>query len=251
MKLIDSHCHLDDSRFDAGRVEVLMRARAAGVDRIVVPAVHHDGWQRLAGFAEETPSIFPAYGLHPWFCEMHHERDLALLPAFLGNAVAVGECGLDFGKGRAPESEQLKWFRAQLELAAEHALPVIIHAYKSLDQVLHELRMFPTLKGVIHSFSGSLQQAEQLMAQGFSLGIGGAITWPQAERLRTVVKEMPLEYLLLETDAPDQSGAKHRGERNEPAFLVEIADEIATIRGIETDELAEMCNRNTGELFGI
>jgi len=251
MKLVDSHCHLDDHRFDADRAEVLERAREAGISKIVVPAVSRDGWQRLAELAETSSSLFPAYGLHPWFCEKHREQDLELLSGFLEDAVAVGECGLDFGKGRAPESEQLKWFRAQLELADEHSLPVIVHAYKSLDRVSRELKSFPQLKGVIHSFSGSLQQAAQLMAQGFLLGVGGAVTWPQANRLRAVVKDIPLEYLLLETDAPDQSGAPHRGERNEPAFLVEIAGVIATIRGIEIGELAEASSRNAGEMFGI
>lgn len=251
MQLIDSHCHLDDSRFDADRTEVLKRARAAGVDKVVVPAVCRSGWQKLASLADGSPTIFPAFGLHPWFCDRHRDDDLPELENYLEGAVAIGECGLDFGKRRAPEEIQLRWFRAQLELAAAHALPLIVHAYRSLDRVSHELKAFPQLKGVIHSFSGSLQQAEQLMAQGFLLGIGGAVSWPQAERLRAVVKALPPEYLLLETDAPDQPGHAHRGERNEPAFLVEIAGEIATIRGIEADVLVEICNRNAGELFGI
>jgi TatD DNase family protein len=251
MQLIDTHCHLDDSRFDHDREVVLAQAKLAGIEQLIVPATTRKSWRKIAQLVERDDSILPAYGLHPWFCDQHQERDLKQLAGVLEQAVAVGECGLDFGKERAPESVQVHWFRLQLELAAEKGLPVIVHAYKSLDRVLSELRSFPSLRGIVHSFSGSQQQAEALIKRGFYLGIGGAVTRTNASRLRNVVKQMPLEYLLLETDAPDQPGVAHRGARNEPAFLIEIAVEIATMRGMELSELIETCNHNARELFAI
>ena len=251
MQLIDTHCHLDDPRFDVDRADVIGRARSIGIERFIVPSTCEKGWKKLSQMSRQYDSVSPAFGIHPWFCEQHTLDGLKRLAHHLDGAVAVGECGLDFGKGRAPEDEQLKWFRPQLELAEEKDLPVILHAYKALDQLLHELRSFPRIKGVIHSFSGSRQQAERCMEQGLCLGVGGAVTRQNAMKLRTVVMQMPLEYLLLETDAPDQSGVNHRGERNEPAFLIEIANEVATMRGLEVPELVSACNYNARELFAI
>jgi len=251
MELIDSHCHLDDFRFDADLEQVIERALAAGVNCLIAPSARADGWQKLAALAAASRAICPAFGVHPWYCQEHDAEVLARLPAYLDHAVAVGECGLDFGKGRAPESEQLYWFRRQLELAVDKNLPVIVHAYKALDRVISELRNFPGLRGVVHSFSGSQQQADALMERDFYLGIGGAITRTNALKLRNMVKQIPLEYLLLETDAPDQPTLAHRGERNEPAFLIEIAAEIATMRGMELSELTDICNHNARELFAL
>jgi len=251
MQLIDTHCHLDDVLLDPDRDDVIERARLTGVEQIIVPAVKRSGWQKLADLTFQCPMVVPAYGLHPWYCDEHVQDDIDLLSTYLGAAKAVGECGLDFGKGRASEAEQLKWFRAQLELAHALKLPVILHAYKSLDTVLCELRAFPDLRGVIHGFSGSQQQAEAAINQGLYLGIGGRITFPQSGRLQAIVKDMPLQHLLIETDAPDQSGVNHQGQRNEPAFLIEIANEIATMRDLEATELAAICNHNARELFAI
>lgn len=251
MQLIDSHCHLDDERFDYDREQVIARAGMAGVAQFIVPSVYEGGWKKLAQLSNQYESVSPAFGMHPWFCQGHTVDGLKRLSRYLDGAVAVGECGLDFGKDRASEEEQLKWFRPQLELAEEKGLPVILHAYKSLDRVFKELRSFPNVKGVLHSFSGSQQQAEKFMEHGFFLGFGGAVTRQNAVKLRTTVMQMPLEYLLLETDAPDQSAVCHRGQRNEPAFLIEIAREIATMRGLKVAELISACNHNARELFSI
>jgi len=251
MQLIDSHCHLDDVRFRNDLIDVIDRARSAGVTSFVVPAIAQKGWAHLASLAREIASLYAAYGLHPWFCKEHCDADIERLPGYLQNAVAVGECGLDFGKGRAVESEQLKWFRAQLEIAVQYEKPVIVHAYKAEDVVLRELKNFPEVKGVIHGFSGSTQQATHLMDHGLYIGIGSAVSYPQATRLRDIVRVMPIERLLLESDAPDQSPFAHRGERNEPAWLVETTREIAEIRGVSTDELIAVCNRNAKELFKL
>lgn len=250
-QLIDSHCHLDDGRFDGDRRYVLTRAAAAGVTGFVVPSVVCRGFARLRALAASSPVIHPAFGLHPWFCAQHAEEDLAILPEFLSGAVAVGECGLDGGAARAPEHQQLRWFTAQLDLALETGLPVIVHAYKAVDPVCREIRRRPGLRGVIHGFSGSQSQADVLIGLGFYLGVGSAVSYAQNRRLQQTVAVMPSERLLVESDAPDQPPAGHRGERNEPAFLLEIVQQIATLRGIDGADLVEICNRNVRELFKL
>ena len=249
--LIDSHCHLADPRFDADRPDVLARAAAAGIDSWVVPAVHRGQWSRLHDMAALRPSVYPAYGMHPWHHEEHHRDDLALLAQLLPQAVAVGECGLDAGRGRAPLSEQLVWFRAQLDLAIEFDLPVIVHGYKTLDTICREMRARPGLRGVVHGFTGSQQQAGELLGLGFLLGIGAAITRPQNRRLQAVVEALPADALLLESDAPDQPPFSHRGRRNEPAWLLEIAERLATLRAVPLLSLVEQCNENARGLFRL
>jgi len=249
--IIDSHCHLDDERFSADLGDVVRRAAEAGVCSFVVPAVTRSGWGRLLKLTTQFPRIYPAYGMHPWFCDTHDNADIGVLQDYLNSAVAIGECGLDFGKGRAEESEQLKWFRVQLELAEQYDKPVILHAYKAVDTVLRELKRFPNMRGVMHGFSGSAQQAEHLLDHGFYLGIGGGVTYPQAKKLKEIVRTMPTERLLLESDAPDQPPYAFRGKRNEPAWLTDIIREIAGIKGMEKEELIRICNNNAKEMFQL
>ena len=165
--------------------------------------------------------------------------------------MAVGECGLDFFTGRADEKQQVKFFSDQLQLAKNHQLPVIIHVRKAMDQTISLLRKSASLTGVIHSFAGSQQQAEQLIDLGFKLGIGATAGFERAKKLRSVVATVPDYGLLIESDAPDQPGANHRGERNEPAFIVEQLQTIALLRDVSENELAQTLLRNTNDLFGF
>lgn len=249
--IIDSHCHLDDKRFSEDPDAVIRRAGEAGVGLFIVPSVRSSGWPRLKQLAQRFPNVRPAYGLHPWFCHLHSEGDIEVLSELLQDAVAVGECGLDFGKGRAAEEEQLKWFRLQLELAVELDKPVILHAYKTIDIVHGELKRYPGVRGVVHGFSGSAQQAESLLDHGHYLGIGNGVTYPQAVKLREIIRNIPGERLLLESDAPDQPPFAHRGERNEPAYVADLARQVAGIRGVEMGELIDRCNNNAKELFHL
>ena len=251
--LIDSHCHLDDERFDGRREEVIERARAAGVTGFVTPATTAARWPKLRQLAREYPQVSVAYGLHPWFLSQHEQAHIEQLDDWLERepAVAIGECGLDFYRGRSDEDEQLFYFRAQLALAQRHDLPVIIHARKSLDDVLRELRRHRSLRGEVHSFGGSLQQAQQLADLGFKLGIAASIGFERAQRLREVVRQIDATALLIESDAPDQAGPAHRGEQNEPAFIVEQLTLMAQLRGQDESTLAEQLNQNCRDLFGL
>lgn len=253
LKYIDSHSHLDFSAFDDDRSDALHRAQEKGVVKIVVSATVANRWNLIKVLADKNPMILPAYGLHPMFMGEHKEADLDQLKHWLAteNAVAIGEIGLDYFIPDPDKKSQLDLFCAQLDIATEFNLPVIIHARKSLDIVLREIRKRPALRGSIHSFSGSEQQAKQLIDLGFYLGFGGPITYTRAKKLRRLISLLPLDAILLETDAPDQPDCLHCGERNEPAFLPLIAKEIAEIRHIDLEEVSRQAFKNTKTLFNI
>lgn len=254
MFIIDSHCHLDDARFVDDLDEVLERAAAAGVQQFVVPTVTRERWPRLHKLAQQYDCIRPAYGLHPWFCDTSDtDEDIAALTEWLANvdAVAIGECGIDLMPNLPPLEIQLPPFCAQLRLAIARELPVIVHAVRSADLVAQEIKSHSGLRGVIHGFNGSLQQAERFISLGMHIGIGSLITYERNQRLRGVAQRLPLERLLLETDAPDQSGAAHHGERNEPAYLPETAAMLARLRKQEPEKIIDACNHNAKELFGL
>lgn len=255
--LIDTHVHLDVDDFAPDRERVLERARSAGVVAQLVPAITRAYWPGLAGLVERHGDLFPAYGLHPVYLNSHADADVEALDAWLSEhpAVAVGEIGLDgyvdeIAHGAAWD-RQWRLFNAQLDVALNHRLPVILHARRALDQVLKALRQRPALTGIIHSFSGSRQQADQALAQGFCLGFGGPVTYPRANRLRKLVAGLPREALVLETDAPDQPSVSHRGERNEPAFLPEIASCVAELRGVPVAELAAQTAANARRILNL
>lgn len=251
--LADSHVHLDDSRFDGDRNDVLDRARDSGVSIQIVPGVDAASWPRIKALCTTHSGLFPAYGLHPMFLAQHRPEHLVCLPQWLQqeNAIAVGEIGLDFYiEGLDPELQR-HYFLRQLELARESDLPVIVHARRALEEVTLTLRRVGGLRGVVHSFSGSLEQAQQLWRLGFHLGIGGPATYERAQRLRQVVAQMPIEFLLLESDAPDQPDASHRGQRNEPAYVADVLRCVATLRGESEEHVAEATTANARRLFKL
>jgi TatD DNase family protein len=253
VELIDSHSHLDAPEFDGDRDAVLARARAAGIVRQVVPAVTADGWPKLRALAQHCPELVPAYGLHPMYLDAHRDADLDLLADWVARErpQAIGECGLDFFVEGLDVERQQRYFEAQLVLARETGLPVILHARRAVDAVITTIRRIGRLRGVVHSFPGSTEQARQLHALGFLIGIGGPITYERANRLRAVVAGVPLEQLLLETDAPDQPPAGHQGQRNEPARLAQVLAAAARARGMPEERLAEATSANARALFAL
>lgn len=251
--LIDSHCHLNASEFDPDRDAVIARAQAAGVRAQVVPAVTAASWPKLREVCRQAPGLYPAYGLHPMFLAEHQPAHLQQLRGWIERErpCAIGECGLDFFVGDLDVQAQQDCFLGQLQLAREFDLPVIVHARKAVDAVIAAIRRIGGLRGVVHSFSGSPEQAAQLHRQGFLLGLGGPLTHERAQRLHRLVREMPLEQLLLETDAPDQPDAGIRGQRNEPARLAVIARHVAALRGLEVDAVAQATADNARRLFDL
>lgn len=249
--LIDSHCHLDDASFDADRAQVLQRALQVNVFKHIIPAVDRASWERIYKISNIFNNLYAAYGLHP--CYTHQPADISALESWLSQhqAVAVGECGLDFLIPQPNIEQQTSFFKSQLAIAQTFDLPVIIHARRSVDEVIKILKSFKSLRGVVHSFVGSEQQANILINQGFLLGFGGTITYPRANRLRNLVQTLPLESILLETDAPDQPLCGKQGQRNEPSYLVHILNTFATLRQTDPETLAEIFSHNTTQLFKI
>ncbi|MFS8064697.1 MAG: TatD family hydrolase, partial [Luteimonas sp.] len=226
--LVDSHCHLDASEFDRDRDAVIARARALGVSRQLVPATSAAGWPKLRDICASSDGLFPAYGLHPMFLKEHRDE----LDDWIKRKRphAIGECGLDFFvDGLDPQAQQ-HFFDGQLRLARVHTLPLIVHARRSVDAVIASIKRVGGLRGVVHSFSGSAEQARQLAQLGFMIGLGGPVTYERANRLRKLAASVPIETLLLETDAPDQPDTGIRGQRNEPARLLHVSQIIAELR---------------------
>jgi TatD DNase family protein len=251
--LVDTHAHLDDRSFENDRSEMFDRAAEAGVSRWIVPAIDRGNWETIQILCSSREGAFPAYGLHPLLIDAHRDAHLAELPDWLDGhgAIAVGEIGLDFYVYGLDPARQREIFVRQLEIAREHDLPVIVHARRAFEETIHTLRRFKGLRGVVHSFSGSEEQARQLFDLGFHLGIGGPVTYDRANRIRRVVAAMPLEWLLLETDAPDQPCAHHRGERNEPAFMTDVLDTISSLRDESAEDIAAATTANAVRLFKL
>ena len=251
--LVDSHSHLDLAAFDADRDAVIARARAAGVTRQIIPAIAAADWPALRDLCARHAGLYPAYGLHPAFLSQHQPAHLDQLAAFVAGErhVAIGECGLDLHVEGLDIGQQRHYFRQQLELARAIDVPVIVHARRAFEEVIDTLRRVGGLRGVVHSFSGSAVQAQRLWDLGFCIGIGGPVTYERAVRLRGIVATMPADFLLLETDSPDQPLAAHRGARNEPAFLVDVLKCIAALRGEDEAELAAKTTRNAERLFAL
>jgi len=266
-RFIDTHAHLDAAEFDADRAAAHQRARAAGVAQCVIPAVEAANFDAVRVLAHAQQDAY-ALGIHPLFTPQATEAHLTQLDAALHahrgdpRLVAVGEIGLD---GFVPElntpealAKQLLFYKAQLKLAQEQQLPVILHVRRSADLLLKGLRDIPVVGGIAHAFNGSLQQAQTFIALGFKLGFGGALTYDRALQLRRLATELPLSAIVLETDAPDipphwlyataeQRAAGQPQGRNEPAELPRIAQVLAELRGISVAELAAVTLANARE----
>ncbi|WGL62050.1 TatD family hydrolase [Pseudomonas sp. CW003PS] len=257
MRLIDTHTHLDFPDFDADRDAVLARSRALGVQRMVVLGVYQANWQRLWHLVEANEGLYAAFGLHPVYLDEHHPQHLDELRDWLSRLAgqpklcAVGEFGLDYYLENLDRHRQQAVFEAQLELAAEFELPALLHVRRAHAATIATLKRFRLKRGgIIHAFAGSQEEAREYIKLGFRLGLGGAATWPQANRLRQVVAGLPLDAIVLETDAPDMAPAMHPYQRNSPEYLADICTELAALRGISTEELAAASSRNADELFG-
>ncbi len=258
LRLCDSHCHLDFTELDAVRDQVLDGCERGGVKAIVVPGVVADHWSRLLrlcrrGRQRSHPVLKPALGLHPCFMAQHRLADLCLLEQLLRQhpVVAVGEVGLDFSAADTDRDAQTVLFVRQLLLARQFQLPVLLHARKSHDEVLKQLRLAGfDGGGIVHAFSGSEQQAEQYIGLGFKLGVGGGITYPRAQKLRRTVLRLGIEHWVLETDAPGMPLSGRQGRINRPDYLPEVLAVLVTLLGGSAEQLSEQLWVNSDSLFG-
>ena len=257
--LIDTHCHLDAVEFMRDRDAVIERAGREGVGAIVIPAVDRANFDSVEKLARSFAGGYYTLGIHPVAVPDAFDEDLEHLEQCLDAAMGddrflgVGEIGLDFFvpalKEAAMREKQEAFFEAQLKLAQQFRLPVITHVRRAQDDVLKHLRRHPDVIGIAHAFNGSFQQAEQFIAQGFVLGFGGAMTYERALQIRRLATRLPLDSIVLETDAPDipPSWLGERGgptPRNEPAHVARIATELAALRGISVEEVILSTGRN-------
>ncbi len=256
---IDSHCHLDATEFEGDRDAVIERARAAGVARLVIPAVNAASFVRVRCLAHEAGLAY-ALGIHPLYVDRAADDDLDKLSQALQackddpRLVAVGEIGLDHFVPGGDRERQERFYMAQLKLARAHGLPVILHVRRSADGLLKQLRRIEVVGGIAHAFNGSDEQAQQFAARGFKLGFGGAMTFERALQIRRLAAVVADDVPVLETDAPDmppqwlyvraEDRASQPPARNEPSQLPRIANTLATLRGWTLDETALRTSAN-------
>lgn len=252
MMIVDTHCHLDAAEFDLDRENVIISAIAQQVSCMVVPAVERENWQDVIQLANRYGEIQYALGIHPMYVDRAEPEDINLLAQCLAQSlvsekppVAIGEIGLDYFVTQENQIKQIAIFTEQLEIAKQTDLPVILHVRKAVDDVLKYLRRYRVVGGIAHAFNGSLQQAHQFIDMGFALGFGGAMTYSRALHLRELAKQLPLESIVLETDAPDippEWVGKYA--RNQPAELLKIAHVLAEIRGDPLVDIIEKTSQN-------
>ncbi len=250
MELIDTHCHIDVEAFDTDRDEVLKECQKVGVTRIVVPGIEVETWGRLGKMCDELTGLYPAYGLHPVYVDQHADDDLVVLETLLktNNPIAVGEIGLDFlfkkDLTELDKEHQQSLFESQLRLAQSVSLPVILHVRKAHDVVLSTLRRIPVNGGICHAFNGSMEQAHRYIDMGFKLGFGGMLTYERSHKLHRLAQQLPIESIVLETDAPDMTCSSHHGERNSPEYLPESLAALALLREEGVETIAEQTTAN-------
>jgi TatD DNase family protein len=257
---LDTHCHLDAPEFLSDIESIVERAKRAGVVGILLPAVRAQDFETVQEithrFKHEIPYLVYTLGIHPLYTDRASESDLATLENAIVNAqedphfVGIGEIGLDYFVAELDPHRQAFFFHAQLDLAQQHQLPVILHVRRSQDMILKALRQRDLSGGIAHAFNGSFQQAQQFIDLGFKLGFGGAATYERALQIRRLVQELPIEAIVTETDSPDIPPAWLRSKeerRNEPAFLPRIAQMLAEIRGVQSDSLSQAVIHNVSQ----
>ncbi len=253
MTIIDCHCHLDFDVFDTDREQVIQQAKNVGIDKIIIPGVDKNNWEKIKQCCEKYSMLYPCYGLHPYFINNHTKQHITDLSNWIEQtkAVAVGECGLDFYLKDLDLALQHFYFEQQLDIALTFDLPVVIHARKSTDAVIAAIKKRKGLRGMIHSYSGSYEQALQLINLGFYLSFGGPVSYKKSTRLRKLVQQLPLDFILVETDAPDQPVANATNKRNQPACIIDVIENIADLHSTTSEDISNITAINTLTLFNL
>ncbi|WP_318456299.1 TatD family hydrolase [Photobacterium leiognathi] len=258
--MIDTHCHFDFPPFSDDPERALTLAKAAGVKQIVIPSVGQSNWHSIDQLCQHHHELYYGLGIHPFFSAEHTGDVCTQLANALATAlkqpnakcVAVGECGLDFAIAEFDRQQQLLWLTEQLKLANTYHLPVILHCRKAFPELLRAIKAdMPSQGGVYHGFSGSYQQASQLLDLGIKIGVGGTITYERAKKTRETIRKLPLSAIVLETDAPDMPVCGFQGEPNRPERLAYIAQSVSLLKGIEIAEVNETTTLTARELFKI
>jgi len=249
MQLTDTHCHIHESSYPLASRDVLARAHEAGVTRMICVGTNEKSSEEAAAFAQNHEGVYFSIGVHPHDTKDGWEKLEALTKA--PKLVAVGEIGLDYFYTHSPREVQLAALEAQLDLALQHDLPVIFHVREAFADFWPVLDNFKGIKGELHSFTDTLEHLEQALKRGLFIGVNGISTFTKSEAQRAMFASIPLERLLLETDAPFLTPAPFRGKVNEPAFVRQIAEFHAQVRGISLDQIAHVSTANAQTLFKL
>jgi TatD DNase family protein len=254
-RLIDTHAHLYLDQFDEDRDEVIRRALEAGVEKMLLPNIERATYDSMILFKETAPTaIYTMVGLHPCSVKERYEEEIHFVEQRLsdGGHIAVGEIGLDYYWDTSFKKEQQKAFRTQLNWAKDLDLPVAIHCRESMEDILFILadEQDGRLKGVLHCFTGTVDEGKQLIDLGMHIGLGGVITFKKGG-MEKVLPELPLEWMLLETDSPFLTPAPNRGKRNESSYIPFIADRLADILRLSTEQVAQQTTSNAEALFAL
>lgn len=253
---IDTHCHFDFPLFYDDDVASLQLAAAAGIERIIIPAVASRHFERVLTLTRSHSPLYAALGLHPLYISQHTDTDLSLLDAYLRQQpeklVAVGEIGLDLYMREPQFERQCMMLEAQLKLAQRYDLPVILHSRRTHDRLAQLLRRIEVPRtGVVHGFAGSLAQAQVFIRLGYYIGVGGTITYSRANKTRQAIARLPLDRLLLETDAPDMPVSGYQGQPNRPERVTDIFQSLCQLRPEPAEELAAAIYQNSCRLFQL
>lgn len=252
--LIDTHTHLDFDQYDGDRKNVILRAKENNVKAMITIGIDLETSKRSIEIAQQHSNIFAAVGIHPHDAAKATQEDINELETLIEHpaVVAIGEVGLDFYHNLSPRDVQRKMLRMFLDWALTKEYPLIIHTREADDEILHIIREKSRTgwHGVFHCFSGDVKMAEQVLELGFHISFTGNVTFKNSKSVH-VMKTVPLEKLMIETDSPFMAPVPHRGKRNEPAFVNHVAQKIATVKEIETDEVARVTSQNAINLFGL
>lgn len=253
--IIDTHAHVYLEDFDEDADMIVARAKQEDIDQILLPNIDMSSVERLLHLSEQHPSLYkPMIGLHPCYVKEDYATQLQNLEEYLNrkDIVAIGEIGIDLYWDKTFAQEQEEAFRTQIEWSKERNLPIVIHSRESLDLTISivEEMQDGNLKGVFHCFNGSVEQAQKIMSIGFYMGIGGVVTFKNAGVDKTVAK-LPMDALVVETDAPYLSPVPHRGSRNEPSYVSKVVDKIAELKNMDREEVCNITTSNAKKLFSI
>jgi TatD DNase family protein len=251
--LIDTHSHIQMTEFDADREQALARAKAAGIELMVTVGYHLEASQRAVESAQRYSQVYASVGIHPHDAKHYDDATEEVLGGLAKSpkVVAIGETGLDFYRNRSPRPAQIEAFRRQIHLAKERGLPLIVHDREAHQETMQILKDEQAEVVVLHCFSGDLAMAEEAWARGYYTSIAGPVTYPKNEALREIVRRARPDRLVLETDCPYLPPQAFRGQRNEPAHLLNTAHEVAGLLGISLDELSRLTSENARRLFSI
>lgn len=255
MIFADTHTHIYLEEFNTDRHQTVENAIASGVTRMMLPNIDSSSVHSMLSLCDEFPeNCFPMIGLHPTSVKEDYMNELAAAECWLNDRkfYGIGECGMDFYWDKTFAREQEYVFRHHIDLACAYKLPLIVHIRESFNEVIKILKDVnkPELNGIFHCFSGSVEQAKQAIGLGFSLGLGGVITFKN-NKMQETLQHIDLKHLILETDAPFLAPVPHRGKRNEPAYIPLIAQKVAEIKGILLEEVAEATTSNALRIFGL